>query len=90
MDASDLVALISPTGTLAVRVTPKARGERIVVEETSAGRRQVKAYVTAPPEDGKANAAVTRLVAKALGVPKSAVTVAKGETSREKVLKVER
>lgn len=84
-----LAALVSPNGTLAVRVTPKARGgERIVVEDTPEGRARV--WVSAPPEDGKANAAVCRLVAKALGVPKSAVSVARGDTSREKLLHIAR
>ena len=66
---SALAALVSPDGTLAVRVTPKARGgERILVEETPEGPR-ARVWVSAPPEDGKANAAVCRLVAKALGLP---------------------
>lgn len=44
--------------------------------------------VTAPPEDGKANAAVCKLLAKALGVPKSAVVVTRGESSRHKTVEV--
>jgi len=85
-----LAALVSPDGTLAVRVTPKARGgERILVEDTPEGPR-ARVWVSAPPEDGKANAAVCRLVAKALGLPKSAVSVARGDTSREKLLRIAR
>jgi|TARA_R110000782_G_scaffold13999_22_gene41733 uncharacterized protein len=85
-----LAALVSPGDTLAVRVTPKARGgERIVVEDTPEGPR-ARVWVSAPPEDGKANAAVCRLVAKALGLPKSAVSVARGDTSREKLLHIAR
>ncbi|MBN2404242.1 MAG: YggU family protein [Coriobacteriia bacterium] len=45
--------------------------------------------VTAPPEDGKANASVCKLVAKRVGVPKSAVHVVRGETSRHKTLEIE-
>lgn len=45
--------------------------------------------VTAPPEDGKANAAVCKVIAKALGVPKSAVSVTRGETSRHKTVEIE-
>jgi uncharacterized protein (TIGR00251 family) len=45
--------------------------------------------VTAPPTDGKANAAVCRLVAKTLGVPKGAVRVVRGETARHKVLEID-
>lgn len=85
-----LAALVSPDGTLAVRVTPKARGgERILVEDTPEGPR-ARVWVSAPPEDGKANAAVCRLVAKALSLPKSAVSVARGDTSREKLLRIAR
>lgn len=85
-----LAALVSPEGTLAVRVTPKARGgERILVEDTPEGPR-ARVWVSAAPEDGKANAAVTKLVAKALGLPKSSVSVLRGETSREKLLRIAR
>lgn len=45
--------------------------------------------VTAPPEGGKANAAVAVVLAKALGVPKGAVRVVRGETSRHKQVEVE-
>lgn len=45
--------------------------------------------VTVAPEDGKANAAACALIARSLGVPKSAVSVARGETSRHKQLEVE-
>jgi uncharacterized protein YggU (UPF0235/DUF167 family) len=70
---------------LTVRATPKAGRNEI------AGRRADGALlvrVTAAPEDGRANAAVCALVAKALGVPKSAVRVVRGETSRDKILEV--
>ena len=45
--------------------------------------------VAAPPEGGKANAAVCRVVAKALGVPKSAVRVVAGASARMKTLEIE-
>ena len=44
--------------------------------------------VTAAPEGGKASAAVCAVVAKALRVPKSAVSVVRGATARHKVLEV--
>jgi uncharacterized protein len=71
---------------LTVRATPKADRNEI------AGRRADGALlvrVTAAPEDGRANAAVCALVAKALRVPKGAVRVVRGETSRDKVLEVD-
>ena len=45
--------------------------------------------VTAPPVDGKANAALCKVIAKRAGVPPSTVTVARGQTARDKVLEVE-
>lgn len=46
---------------------------------------RLKVKVAAAPEDGKANAAVCQLLAKALGVPPSAVTIESGQTRPEKV-----
>ena len=45
--------------------------------------------VSAPPVDGRANEALCRLVAKKAGVAPSRVTVARGHTARDKVLRVE-
>ena len=44
--------------------------------------------ISAPPVDGKANAALITFVAKTVGVPKGAVTIVRGETSRNKVIRV--
>jgi uncharacterized protein len=48
----------------------------------------LRVRVDAVPDKGKANAAVVALLAKALGVPKSAVSVVSGETARMKTLDV--
>ena len=48
----------------------------------------LKAHVTAAPEDGKANAALTALIAGWLGVPKCRVTVTSGQKSRLKTVAV--
>jgi uncharacterized protein YggU (UPF0235/DUF167 family) len=45
--------------------------------------------VTAPPVEGRANAALCRLLAKAAGVPPSAVTVIRGQTGRDKLVRIE-
>jgi uncharacterized protein (TIGR00251 family) len=45
--------------------------------------------VAAPPVDGKANAALCRLIAKQVGVAPSRVTVVRGEKARDKVVRVE-
>ncbi|MDX8500307.1 DUF167 family protein [Mesorhizobium sp. VK4C] len=74
---------------LYVRLTPKAALDRIESVETAAdGRSHLKARVRAVPENGAANAALERMVAKALGVPGSAVSVVAGGTSRLKTLRV--
>ena len=44
--------------------------------------------VTAPPDEGRANAAVCKVLAEALGVPKSAVTVVRGHSARVKTLEI--
>lgn len=85
-----LLALIDPKGFLSMRVTPNARSERLAIEAESDDGVKLKVWVTVPPEDGKANKAVIKLLAKALGLPKSALDVERGETSRIKVIRVSR
>ena len=72
-----------------IRLTPKSAADRIEGMVTdAAGRAFLKARVRAVPEDGKANAALLKLMAKTIGVPKSAVTLVAGHTSRMKTLRV--
>ena len=74
---------------LFVRLTPKAALDRIQgVETTADGRSHLKARVRAVPENGAANHALERLVAKALGVPASGVAVVAGGTARLKTLRI--
>ena len=73
---------------LHVRLTPKSSAARIAGVEDHGGKPVLKAYVTTPPEDGKANAALLALVAGWLGVPKSAVALASGQKSRLKSVAV--
>ncbi len=80
----DLSHLATPGSEIALRVTPKASRNRI-----EPGEEMLRVYVTTVPEDGKANAAVQKLLAKALGVPKSALTLVRGQTARDKVFRVE-
>lgn len=75
----------SATGVrIAVRVAPKAGANAI--DGASSGRLKIR--VTAAPEDGKANAAVCRIVAKRLGIGKTGVSVFRGQSHRDKVLEV--
>jgi hypothetical protein len=76
--------------TLAVRLTPRGGRDAIDGVETLAdGRVVLKARVRAVPEDGKANAALVRLVADAVGLPASRVSLTGGATSRLKTLRLE-
>lgn len=75
---------------VAVRLTPRAPRDRIAGTETLAdGRTVLKARVRAVPEKGKANTALEALLAKALGVAPSAVSVVAGGRSRLKSVAVE-
>jgi uncharacterized protein YggU (UPF0235/DUF167 family) len=74
---------------LAVKLTPGASADRIDGWEVDAGGRPVlKIRVRARPVEGEANEALVKLVARALGVPKSAVSVQRGGQSRTKILEI--
>jgi uncharacterized protein YggU (UPF0235/DUF167 family) len=70
--------------TVRLRVTPRARAD--VLAGWRGGRLQVR--TTAPPLDGRANEAVRRLLARALGVPISRIGLARGRHGRDKVAEV--
>lgn len=75
---------------LAVRLTPRGGRDAVDGWATGAdGRPHLKARVAAPPVEGEANAALTALLAKALGVSKSAVRIAAGQTGRLKQVELE-
>jgi uncharacterized protein YggU (UPF0235/DUF167 family) len=74
----------------AVRLTPKGGRDALDGWNRDAeSKPQLKVRVAAPPEDGKANAALTALLAKRLGVAKSMVRIRRGETARVKMIEVE-
>ena len=74
----------SEGATLALRVHPRASRDEIV--GWRAGVLQLR--VTAPPVEGEANRAAGALLARALGVPPSAVRVVRGERGRDKFVKI--
>lgn len=75
---------------LRVRVTPRGGRDAIDgVEALSDGRRVLKVRVRAVPEDGAANEGVRRLLAKALKLPASAVSLEAGATARLKTFFIE-
>ena len=70
---------------LAIHVTPKSGKDEVSGWRGS----ELAVRVSAPPEGGKANAAACKVVATALGVPKSSVHVTRGDTARHKVLEID-
>jgi hypothetical protein len=69
--------------TIELRVQPRARRTMLETSPTT-----LKAAVTAPAEDGKANEAVFALLAGEWRVPKSRFSLLKGATSRNKTIAV--
>jgi uncharacterized protein (TIGR00251 family) len=70
---------------LSVRLQPRARRDEVVGERDGV----VVIRVSAPPVDGKANAALCRLIAKKAGVAPSRVEIVRGHGAREKVIRVD-
>lgn len=73
----------NPT-TIPVRVTPHAKQNKVQPQADGS----LKVYVTAPPEDGRANEAVVEILAEWLGVKRRDVEIVRGATSRNKVVRV--
>lgn len=83
MAQPSLAHLAVPGAEIAVRVTPKAARNAVVVEGGA-----IRVYVTTVPEDGKATAAVIKLLAKELGVAKSRLDLVRGATARDKLFRI--
>jgi len=74
---------------IAVRVQPRASRARIAGPvERAGGALALKVHVTEAPADGRANAALVKILAKAWGVPKGSVRVVAGAKERDKVVHV--
>jgi uncharacterized protein len=74
---------------LPVRLTPKSSRDEIVGIEDFGGDAVLKARVRALPENGRANAALEKLIARWLKVPPSLVSVTQGGKSRQKQVMIE-
>ena len=70
--------------TFQVNVHPRAKKNAITGEVGDA----LKVALTAPPVEGRANEACVAFLAEVLNVPRSSVTIAAGESSRNKVIRV--
>ncbi|WP_170400546.1 DUF167 domain-containing protein [Ruegeria arenilitoris] len=79
-DVPDLSVHATPGAAIPVRVTPKAAKDSIALDKGT-----IRITVTAPPENGKANDAVRRILAAAMGVAPSELTLKQGQTARDKL-----
>ncbi|MDP2739419.1 MAG: DUF167 domain-containing protein [Pseudorhodobacter sp.] len=80
----DLSHLAVPGTEIAVRVTPRASRNAVVAEDCA-----IRVYVTCVPEDGKATKAVVAVLAKAMGVAKTRLTLVRGATARDKLFRLD-
>ncbi|RZI46587.1 DUF167 domain-containing protein [Candidatus Finniella inopinata] len=74
--------------TLTVRVTPKASANRLKAQIQEDGTVLIRAYLTIVPEDGKANKALLKMLAKELGLPLGAFEITHGLKSRTKTIRI--
>jgi uncharacterized protein (TIGR00251 family) len=74
-----------PHVDLKIRLQPRAKRNAIVDERNGV----VRVSVAAAPVEGRANAALCKLIAKRSGIARGRVSVISGERSREKVVRVE-
>jgi len=73
-----------PSATVSIRVVPRSTKEGVAGFEGGV----VKIRLNAPPVEGKANEALVRFLAKAVGVPRSRITLVTGERGRSKIVRV--
>lgn len=74
--------------TLAVRAQPGAKKTAIVGIYGEGAAARLKIAVQAPPVEGRANAAILEFLARAFSLPKSAVDLVSGESSRSKLFQL--
>jgi len=71
--------------TLRIHLTPRSARDEVLGLEGDI----LRARVTAPPVEGRANEALLRLLADVLGVPRASLRIVRGQRSREKVVAVD-
>ncbi|MGH7538989.1 MAG: DUF167 domain-containing protein [Gemmatimonadales bacterium] len=76
---------LRPTATVVRYVVPRARATQIVGRHGDA----IRIRLAAPPVDGAANAELIRFLAERLGVPRRAVSIARGRTGRRKTVAID-
>jgi len=81
--ATEIAGILDENGTFSVRVTPGASSDSIQIDDD-----RLTVRVTARADGGKANAAVTKLIARAMGRAKSDLELVRGATARDKVFRL--
>lgn len=81
----DLSGTVLPGTVFSVRVTPRAGRNAVAVKDGI-----IRVSVTTAPEGGKANSAVVRLLARALGVATTRLRLVRGHAGRDKQFVLER
>ncbi|MDO9525990.1 MAG: DUF167 domain-containing protein [Gemmobacter sp.] len=84
MTLPDLSARAISGTDIVVRVTPRASRNGVTLDGAT-----IRVTVTTVPEDGKATKAVIKLLAKALGIAPSRLTLTRGATARDKTFRIE-
>jgi len=77
--------MAEPSATVRVRVRPRAGRNEIAGQHDGA----IVVRVTAPPAEGRANAAVRKVIAKRAGVAASRVAIVRGQNARDKLVRVQ-
>lgn len=83
----DLRAWALPGARFTLRVTPRAGADSLEPGDDAGATIRIR--ITAPPEDGRANAAVQGLLAKALGVAPSRLRLLRGASARDKLFQLD-
>ncbi|WP_424965681.1 DUF167 domain-containing protein [Dinoroseobacter sp. S375] len=84
MSEPDLSHLAQPGARLTVKAVPRSKRAGI-----DPGTDPIRVRVTAAPEKGRANAAVARLLAKALGIAPGRLRLVQGQSHRIKVFEIQ-
>lgn len=80
---SEFSHLAQEGAEIAIRVTPKASRNEVFTRDG-----EIRVNITTVPEDGKANQAARKLLAKAIGIAPSRLVLVRGATARNKIFKV--
>lgn len=73
---------------VAIRLSPRAKADRLLAIATAGGGRVLRVSVTAPAEDGRANEALLQLLARAWHLRRRDLSIITGSTSRNKAVRV--